>query len=119
MTMNCPSCGKKADYIDSKEIYNGISYGWMYICWPCMAWVGTHRATGKALGLMANKELRDLRKKAHALFDPLWMSGKMRRQEAYDFLKKNTGVPHISWTKVESCKKVIKFLEGLKDAEKL
>ena len=111
--MKCPYCGKEAKYIDSKEKYNGKSFGMMYICWNCDAYVGTHKKSGnpeKPLGTLANAELRELRKQAHALFDPLWKSGKMKRKEAYKYLQENTGVKHISWTDVESCKKVIEFL---------
>ena len=36
----CPYCGKESELIDSTEIYNGKSYGKMYICRPCDAYVG-------------------------------------------------------------------------------
>ncbi|MBO7256277.1 MAG: hypothetical protein J6V04_03005 [Bacteroidales bacterium] len=40
----CPYCGKDSELIDSSEIY-GTSYGPMYICRDCDAYVGCY--TGK------------------------------------------------------------------------
>jgi len=34
----------------------------------------------------ADQETFDLRKQAHALFDPMWQSGKMTRKQAYEKL---------------------------------
>ena len=111
--MKCSYCNKETEYIDSKNYYsNGVSYGMIYICRGCDAYVGVHKGTDNALGTLANKELRELRKQAHALFDPIWKSGKMSRKDAYRYLFDNTGVKHISWTDIESCKKVIEFLDA-------
>lgn len=109
--MNCPYCGKEAEYIDSKYYYaNGVSYGMIYLCRQCDAVVSTHKNSGKPLGSMANRELRELRKQAHSLFDPLWKDRTMTRTEAYDLLRKETGVKHISWTNAEECRRVINWL---------
>ncbi len=40
----CPYCGKKTELINSAEVYAGKSYGWMYICRDCDAYVGYARA---------------------------------------------------------------------------
>ena len=110
--MKCPYCNKEANYIDSKHYYsNGVSYGMMYLCWECDARVGTHKNSGKPLGTMANHYLRELRKQAHSLFDPLWKEKKMTRKEAYSYLKEKTGVKHIAWARENECKKVISVLE--------
>ena len=37
----CPYCGKESELIDSAEIY-GESYGAMYICRGCDAYVGCY-----------------------------------------------------------------------------
>jgi len=110
--MNCPYCNKKAEWVSNEKIY-GRRYGKSYMCYyckDCNAYVGCHNNTKQPLGTMANKELRDLRIKAHSLFDQIWKEGKMKRKEAYKFLEKNTGIKHISWTSEEQCKKVIDFL---------
>lgn len=106
--MKCPYCNKEAEYIDSKYYYsNGKSYGMMYLCRPCDAYVGTHKNSGKPLGTMANKELRELRKKCHLLFDPLWKSGMMTRKQAYKYLEDNTGVKHIAWADEDDCNVIL------------
>ena len=115
--MNCPYCNKKAEYIDSKHYYsNSKSYGMMYLCRPCDAYVGTHKNSGKPLGTMANKELRELRKKCHAMFDPIWKSG-MTRKEAYKLLEENTGVKHIAWTTVNECKSILAWIQETTNAK--
>lgn len=68
----CPYCSNSTEYIDSVEIY-GKSYGMIYICRPCDSWVGVHnKKSKKALGRLANRDLRNLKKQAHAYLDPLW-----------------------------------------------
>lgn len=67
----CPYCGNPTEYTDSTAVYSK-SYGMIYLCRNCEAWVGVHDGTDKALGRLANKELRELKKSAHSHFDPLW-----------------------------------------------
>lgn len=110
----CPFCGNPAKWVENKEIY-GRNYGKSYMCWlckPCDAYVGCHQNSKKPLGTMANRETREWRKKAHAIFDPLWKSGKMGRREAYEFISKKLGREvHIAWSNVEQCKEIIMTLE--------
>lgn len=91
-TVSCPYCNKLSELVDSSEVY-GKSYGYMYICWDCKAYVGCHKGTVKPLGTLANAELRDLRKQCHAAFDPIWQSGKTRRKKAYKELSLLLGIP--------------------------
>ena len=73
----CDYCGRETEYVDSKVIY-GKSYGKIYLCRNCMAYVGVHKGTDKPLGRLANAELRNWKKAAHAVFDPLWKYGRFR-----------------------------------------
>ena len=122
--MICPYCFNEAEWVENKEVY-GRNYGFhsvmIYLCRPCDAYVGCHKNTRKALGTMANKELRALRKQAHDIFDPLWLTNilfehsdkKVRREKAYGLLRKNFGFDvHIGEADIETCKKIIKFLKG-------
>jgi|SRR5882672_9670920 len=108
----CPYCGKEPEYVDSKTIY-GQSYGMIYLCRPCDAYVGTHkRWPKKALGRLANKELREYKKLAHTAFDPLWQKGIFEsRNDAYgwlsDFLELPLEYTHIGMFGVYTCKKLI------------
>ena len=106
----CPYCNRKSVLRDSKIVY-GRSYGYIWICFPCMAYVGCHKGTRDALGIPANKELREARNRAHKAFDPLWRLGGMGRKEAYKFLADRMGLgkdeTHIGMFNLEQCKQVI------------
>lgn len=107
----CPYCGKETELIDSAEVYHGVSYGWMYICRPCDAYVGCYKGTTKALGRLANAELRKYKHEAHDVFDLIWKKHFMKRAQAYTWLSKQLGTErdytHIGMFDVETCKKVI------------
>lgn len=110
----CPYCLMPAEWVDNSAIY-GKRYGksyMMYLCRPCDAYVGCHQNTKNPLGTLANKELREWRKKAHAIFDPMWRDGKMKRQEAYHWLKEQTGRwIHMGESDIETCKLVVEVCE--------
>jgi zinc-finger-containing domain len=109
----CPYCRKNSIFIDSKEIYNGKSYGMIYICRPCDAYVGVHKGTTKALGRLANKQLRQLKKEAHFYFDQIWMKKRVARKQAYKMLARYLGITkkycHIGMFKPDTCRQVIEF----------
>ena len=114
----CPYCGCKSKYVDSSVIY-GKSYGMVYMCEPCDAFVGVHHKTSKkALGRLANRELREWKKKAHAHFDQLWKRGLKKgrkkhevRNSAYKWLANELGIKvehsHIGMFDVELCRRTI------------
>lgn len=116
----CPYCGSKTELIDSGKIYRK-SYGNLYICVPCDAYVGCHGSTDIAKGSVANKALRDARQAAHAAFDPLWhikmkRSGcdrRTARDKAYQWLGRCMGIPreeaHIAMFNMEQCQQVIEL----------
>lgn len=113
--MICPYCNEKAVFMTTEEYY-GKDYGTnMYVCRPCDATVGTHGRTKNPKGTLANKELRQLRMEVHAIFDPLWKSGKMMRHNAYAVLQKLMNLPkekaHIGMFNKEQC---LEALEKLK-----
>lgn len=110
--MICPYCQQEAIWTENKAIY-GKNYGksyMMYWCKPCDARVGCHNNTRKPLGTMANAETREWRKKAHAIFDPLWKNGGSR-DRAYGKLNKHFGREiHIGESDIETCKQIIDYL---------
>jgi DNA-directed RNA polymerase subunit RPC12/RpoP len=121
----CPYCGNKTEYIDSSYIYNGKSYGMIYICKPCDAYVGVHKGTDKALGILANKELREAKKEAHFYFDQIAKTGLINkiwkeyipnlgnRNKAYLWLSKQMEIDreycHIGMFNVGQCKQVVEI----------
>lgn len=121
MKVRCPYCGEYAEFVDSAEVY-GRSYGMIYLCRPCDARVGVHNGTEKPFGTLANAELRALRKRAHAAFDPIWEQDliaditsiapqKKPRTRAYWWLAFELGIPaancHIGSMNEEQCRKLI------------
>lgn len=110
----CPYCHKEARWVDNKEVY-GKRYGKSYMCWYCSdcdAYVGCHNNTIYPLGVMANKELRLMRIKAHHAFDPLWKSGRLRRDEAYETIAHILGRDfHVGESDLETCKEVIEAVK--------
>jgi hypothetical protein len=114
-TVMCPYCLGRAVLADSAEVYRGTSYGFIWICRPCQAYVGTHKlsAVHFPLGRLANAELRAIKIKAHAAFDPRWRYRKTHgsRKDAYKWLAEQLGIPvkecHIGWFDVADCKRVI------------
>ena len=115
--MHCPYCDHVVDYVDSKKIY-GRSYGMVYLCRDCDAYVGVHKGTDKPLGRLANKELRAWKMAAHKAFDPLWRSGKMKRNQAYKWMAEQMELSpseaHIGMFDVEKCQTLIKICNDLK-----
>lgn len=114
--VSCPYCGQQAEYVDSAVIY-GRSYGMVYLCRPCDAYVGVHKGTDQPLGRLANRELRRWRNRAHAMFDPLWQKGRFRRRrnDAYAWLAEKMGLPkeetHIAMFDIPQCKQVIQIMD--------
>jgi hypothetical protein len=115
----CPYCDNATEYVDSIIVYRK-SYGMIYLCKPCDAYVGTHKNSNRALGRLADEDLRNWKKQAHAHFDPLWVrkmrkgfSKKDARSLAYKWLSAEMGLPpeytHIGMFDIEQCKKVIEI----------
>ncbi len=88
----CPYCNVEANYVDSAIIYNGVSFGEIYLCsrYPdhCDA-RSAAMGEGRPIGTLARAELRALRKVCHQYFDTLWKGTNptMRRGEAYASLQ--------------------------------
>lgn len=114
--MKCPYCKGPADLARGAMIYPNradLANNLFYRCLPCQAWVGCHKGTTRALGRLANAELRQAKIRAHLMFDVLWKSGQMTRQEAYNLLGRRLGLPkhacHIGMFDVDLCEQVIEI----------
>lgn len=89
----CPYCKEKTKFVDSKVIYKTKSFGMIYLCEPCNAYVGTHKGTEKSLGRLANKNLRHLKKEAHKYFDVIWKEKHEERNKVYYYLSLYLKIP--------------------------
>ena len=106
----CSYCARPAVLVDSAEVHSR-SYGKVWLCRPCNAWVGVHPGTTKPLGRLANATLRRLKIKAHDAFDPHWKADPTQRQFAYSALAYVLGIPldgcHIGEFDEAMCQRVI------------
>ncbi len=118
----CNLCGGPVIYTDNSIIY-GRPYGSgkMYFCTKCGAYVGTHepRPT-EAFGILANREMRDLKTKCHALFDEKlrkersYIKRRQKRQECYRTLAEQLCIPkeecHFGYFDLNTLKQVYQLL---------
>ena len=119
----CPYCGSHTIYRSADGIYRENSrHEMLYVCknYPaCDAYVRVQRGTTIPLGTVANRELRELRAKAHRQFDKLYKCGYMTKHDAYQWLGELLGVPaknaHIAQLGVLSCNLVIREATKLLD----
>jgi len=115
----CPYCGAKTKLVHSSIIYGrGRDYGMAYICanYPkCDAYVTCHPGTDNPCGKLANRWLREARKKAHTAFDNIWRSKAMSRTEAYTKLAQALNIPlreaHIGQFDIPQCQQVVNWVE--------
>ena len=122
--LTCHYCDQPTELADSREVY-GRSYGMIYICRPCNAYVGTHKRSGKAYGVVANRELRKAKSDVHKVFDRIWMERHINRiypevlkntknrEKAYIWLSKQMGMTratcHIGMFSVDQCRQAIRI----------
>lgn len=113
----CRYCGGPVILTSNAEIY-GREYGTgkCYLCRNCNAYVGVHPGTIIPLGTLANKELREMRNKAHNEFDKLWKNKIIKsRYKAYCWLANEMNLKvketHIGWFEKEQCMRVIELVK--------
>ncbi len=118
----CDYCQQSAELVDSVVVY-GRSYGMIWLCRPCDAYVGVHKNSPRhaPLGRLANAELRYWKRRAHAAFDPLWQRKMARdrvskseaRKLAYHWLAEQLGLSvqqcHIGMFDVATCQRVMEI----------
>lgn len=113
----CNLCGGKVIYTSNSVVY-GKEYGsgYCYYCTECKAFVGTHEPRPhEALGILANEEIRKLRKVAHRMFD-IKLNG--TRSQRYKWLARAMSIPqetcHFGYMDAKELRKAIKCMEELK-----
>ena len=108
------------EYISNAQIY-GRQYGsgFCYRCRSCGAYVGTHKPQPrKALGILANTEMREWKQKCHNQFDPFWQEHKdkqRRRKNLYIRLAGEMGIDvrdcHFGYFDLDQLKTAYRILE--------
>ena len=125
----CPYCSKETELVDSACVYHGHSYGLIYLCRECSAWVGVHKGTQESLGRLANAELRKAKNNAHLYFDPIaktglinqmglpFINGISNRNKAYLWLSEQMKIKkkfcHIGMFDIKQCQSVVSICDKL------
>jgi hypothetical protein len=67
------------------------------------------------LGCIPTKEILNARKHTHALLDPIWKSGKIKRKALYKKISDHVGFEYHTGNirSIEEARKVYKFLKGI------
>ena len=114
----CCLCDKEGIPITGKDLYPHRADLWSLNMFRCPdhpdCYVGTHKSSGEALGVMANKKLRDLKMRAHGLFDPFWKSKLVNRYRLYSKLAREMSIDiqdcHFGYFKQEQLEKAINII---------
>lgn len=116
----CNLCGGKVIYTSNSMIY-GRPYGsgMMYYCTQCGAYAGTSKSSPtKAMGILANKAMRELKDKCHNMFNDRWQS-KEGRELAYQTLAKELGIPpnecRFGWFDLDMLNRAYEILKESED----
>lgn len=96
----CPYCGNPGEHRPAETVYGDRYAGLppMIVCTGnCDAYTSCHLGTLLSKGQMANRELRELRKKIHGLIDPIWKRDRrressVRRKALYQAFKEMMNV---------------------------
>ncbi len=109
----CPHCGGSVSYVNNQQIY-GRPYGnwpYAYLCddRECDSYVGVHPNTVIPLGTLANRAMRDARKKHKPKFFALLKKKGWARNKGYKWLAEAMGLSrqetHWGMFDVEQCEK--------------
>src|SRR5690349_21187875 len=118
--ITCPYCNADAELVSGDVIYPRWPHFHLqrfWLCRPCWAYVGCHKGGNKPLGRLANAELRALKQEVHAVFDPLWRSGRKSRRQAYKELAEALGIDrdqcHVGFFDVDTCRRAIEVLKSV------
>lgn len=109
----CQKCMRKAELVTGEYIYSfnkKYKDNNYYICMTCGDYVGCHKGTTKALGTLANSELREKRIRVHKAFDLIWNSTASRKK-AYIYLAEELNIPlakcHIGLFNLDLCQRAL------------
>ena len=99
MKLHCCGCDEEvqARLTDGKEIYPHRQDLFDLPFWKCDVcgnFVGCHHKTSNRtspLGCIPTPEIKRARQHIHALLDPIWESGKMKRKELYKAISSELG----------------------------
>lgn len=126
VNIKCPYCGAKALLRPASVVHTNAQPGEeVYVCahYPaCDAYVSAHRESRLPMGTLADRALRQKRRRAHLALNRLWEQGYMTRKEAYRWLQIQLGLPeseaHIGRFSEFRCQQVIDLCNRFTNARK-
>lgn len=117
MQIWCCGCNKKqnAQFVTGQHVYPHRLDLYKLGFWKCPVcgnFVGCHKGTFRPLGCIATPELKRARMSLHAYMDPLWRSGRIKRQKLYGIISRSLGYEyHTANTKsheeIEQVRRII------------
>lgn len=120
MNVICDYCGKPAPLVDSTIVY-GKSYGKIYYCARCGAWVSCYKNSDRPSGRLADAELRKCRKIAYAALRDFRRNSRKDKKQARKWLSKRLHIPcaetRIGLFDVEQCRRMIALCKAFKNEE--
>jgi hypothetical protein len=123
----CDYCGAKATLVRPDETAYPYreDHGSLWLCAPCGAWIGVvgNSVRNLPLGRLANAELRELKARLHAAFEPM-IAAKVRRDSVNAFEARSKGYKwlagvmgidekacQINQLDAEHCRRAIEIVE--------
>lgn len=115
----CNLCGGDVIFTSNAVIYQReYGSGMAYLCTKCGAYVGTNKTKpDDALGILANKEMRNMKMKCHDIFDRRWKNARNRKKarfRAYQWLSRKLNIPisecHFGYFDMDTLKKAYDIL---------
>lgn len=120
MKLYCCGCKKEVlpRLTDGKEIYphrKDLHYLPFWKCDTCQNFVGCHYKTKdrtNPLGCIPTSEIKKARIHIHAILDPLWKTGKIKRGNLYKILSDKLGYEYhtANITDIEEARKIYRAI---------
>lgn len=114
----CQYCNGDVIYTSNGVLYGGRTYGsgMCYYCTGCGASVGTHESKPRqAYGILATKQMQNVRKICHNYFDKSWKTNQISRSSAYKKLALKLNIPksdcHFGMFDLDMLRKSLKIVE--------
>ena len=116
--LTCPECG-------ARLLLKPSRFGLFYGCeqWRMTGCQGAHGAhpDGSPLGTPADGKTKQARIQAHTAFDQLYQSGRMKRADAYRWLRHAMGLTaeqaHIGKFTIEQCERLVTKIAACRPEE--
>lgn len=124
----CPHCKSRVNIEPNSNIYGGKSYGewpWAFVCEDdeCDSYVGLHPYTNIPLGTIANKSMREARKRVKAKFHFYMNEKGLSRTDAYaklaDSMLIDVNECHFGWFDEDQCQEADQCLDDLIEGREL